>query len=548
MSNSFDDNIASKVTIRDGQSLWYNEKKKISNSAAKPINSANSHIKGVCFPYAIEHIGADLCKDLDDDPLHTSLPSGTYYGVTYTHNDNCLSAKYPMLAASIKPIAQYHIRKTYTVTNQVLETLIIDAVGNMLAVGWKMYGIALEAARRRSGYKTVDEDDLLIGSLLFDNFYEEHGEIDNSSDYDPVKTDSSYNKSDQDSLINYLDGTWGSVSQSQFDNKINAHLSNAFMSNTIKGIVQLMFGNVIKARYADADTSRYYVFGVDEMSRFGDDADFDAYVSQIKQWDEQHARVILNRYSFMPELLHDIGVYRIDTTLVVGQPNSGKDRIVINKAGNTVSVIYDETDVFKNIIDHNAITSDVIHAYLAGDSDSGTFKNQAYDDLMFTEADSYLNNELEIGDHILMNDSVLSVLLHNGLRLYNAVFIDISKLGNADNPTITKSVTMPVPCQLSAAQINISSYDIGLVSAQNALFNTTKLIDPTWTCIYGTAVSGVYVQSAEIKTGINTYAAPSDELHDINTYAVYGILLEPKVVVNSNSVLRANPDKNNNSR
>lgn len=548
MSNSFDDNISSKVQIRDGQSLWYNEKKKISNSASKPINSANTHIKSICIPYAIEHIGVDLCKDLDDDPLHTSLPSGTYYGVTYTHNDNCLSAKYPMLAASIKPIAQYHIRKTYTVTNQVLETLIIDAIGNMIAVGWKMYGLALAAGRCRSGYKVVDEDDIIFGPLLFTKEFVDYGRYVGEPNYSGVKLDSDYGKTSQDDVVNDLDNSWGTVSQSKFDNEINAHLSNAFMSNTVKGVAQLIFNNVIKARYADADTSRYYVFNIDELALEDEDPYFTTYAALIKKWDENHARVLLNRYSFLPDLLHDLGIYRLDATLVVGMPDSGKDRILINKSGNTVSVVYDESDVFKNIIDHHALTYDAINGDLAGNAGAGTLKNQAYDDLMLTESDSYLNNELEIGDHILMNDAILSVLLNNGLRLYNAIFLDIHKLGNEDNATYTCTIASPTPILLSNAQIGLTASDAGIISALATLFNTTKLIDPTWVCVYGLTVSGIFIQSAEIQTGINTYAAPSDELHDINTYAIYGILTDPKVVLESNKVLRDNPNKNNNSR
>lgn len=555
MTKSFDRNIQTKLKIRDGQSVWANMLKRISGSA---MMRTDSNVEMRCYPYAKQVIGLDFCKNIDADPLHTSLPTGTYDGVNYTHSDTCLSALYPDLASALKPTVEWFINTNIQTVSTVTVTLVIDAIGALIAAGSEIYAVALDTARSVSGFRTVDETDFSLGAFLFatvmgDDNYLDRGRLDGNQDTDPNKviiTTNSYNKSDQITATNNL-ATRYSVGQSYFDSNINAYLNNVFITPTLKGVIELLCSNIIKYRYADADTNRYVVFGSDAyMAAYSDPSAVNAAL-YIKNLADNHVQVILNRYKFMADLMRNLGFVRLNGAKprrVNGEADTSKgttNRIVLNTANNNINIVYDSADVIKNVVDHNLINADEIMNSLHG-TNPLVYPLTVYQGYIFTESDSYLNNELEINDSLLMDDGIITVLLHNGMRAYNTGFIDFYKANNSSVAQVTYSLTYPKPL-LFTSGTSLPATTSASVQAINELYNNTSLLDATWIPVF-TVDTGIIRQEFEhINTGINTYGAPVDDVQLIDSYAVTFICFDHKKIADNNQKLSENPDSNNNA-
>lgn len=552
MGKSFDRTIKTDLKIRDGQAVWSNQLKRIANNSKM---STASNVEMRCYPYAKLTIGLDFLKEVDADPNHTSLPTGTYDGISLIHSDTCLAALYPDLAASLEPTVEWWVRAQYKEYRPTTTTLIIDAIGAMLAAGSEIYAVALDAARRASGFRVTDENGFHLGAFLLGdqngtNGYYDHGLLAGQQTNDPnsrIIAVSTYNMNDQTNAVAALEADWG-ISQGQFDTKINAKLQKVFISPALKAVVELTCSNIIKFRYADADTNRYAVFGCDAYAYANATPTFANAASYIANLATNHVDTILNRYSFMADLLRSLGFIRLNGA----KPRESKegctktDRLVINTANNNINIVYDQNDVIKNIVDHNAIDYDEINNTLQGTSPA-VKPLDVYAKYMFTEADSYLNNVLEINDAILMEDGIITVLFHNGMRLYNAGFIDYYKANGANAPTITFSRTYPKPLLITSGT-TVPAATAAKVQALNEFMNNTSLIDPTWVPVF-TATSGtpaLFVQEFEhINTGINTYTAPVNDVAMIDSYAVTFICFNSKAIAENNDKLAKNPDVNN---
>lgn len=547
MGKSFDNEISSKLTIRDGQSVWGNMLKRIMSTVNN--NPTDYNIETRCYPYAKLTVGLDLCKDVDADPLHTSLPSGTYNGVAYTHSDTCLAAKYPQVAAGLKPVVEYWISQQYAVVDQVTTTLVIDAIGALIVCGTEIYGTALAEARVRSGFIAHDENNFSVGAFLFG-----HNGIANAHDLAQINGHADTAVGDIIGAVNFdmaaqqaaesTLSTHHAEGQSAFDANINYALTDCFMTPTLKSICEVFYSQVIKFRYADADTNRYLVCYPDafihqyEYARYADAAAF------IKNLRDNHVNVILQRYTFMPNLMRSIGCIRLNGAKPSDLNKTPTNRICINTTGNSVSVVYDEADVIKNVIDHNAITGDEIFATLFGTTVKPLDTIARF---IFTEADSYLNNELEIGDSILMNDGVISVLLHNGIRMYNSGFVDMYKAYNSSQCVTTYTCGYPKPIIFTSGAALPNATAAG-VMALNELFNNTSLLDATWVPVFTTDSNIMKQEYEHINTGINTYAAPIADVNMIDEYAFTFICLDATTIAANNKELSEHPDRNNKAK
>lgn len=552
MGKSFDNQIDRKWKIRDGQSVWGNFYKRLISYMAN-INNGDG-VRSKVYPYARLISGIDLAKNIDADPLHTSLPSGTYNGIAYTHSDDCLAAKYPEIASSLRPTVEFWVRQQYAVVDQVTVTLIIDAIGAMMVVGTEIYGVALAEARVRSGFKTVDEVDFRLGAFLFgtpggESQFSDFGILAgvSSNDANQIVTSATFSKTDQISTENTIQ-TNHNESQSAFDRDINSNLVYCFLTPQIKEICKLMYANIIKFRYADADTSRYLVlypdnFGGWVRDNYSGAPSYAASVAYIKNLVENHCMVILQRYSFFADMMRSLGFVRLSGARPVDNEAS-TDRICINTSANNINIVYDEADVIKNIWDHNALKIDELSVNLKDTSNTILDTVRKY---ILVESDSYLNNQLELGDSILMNDGILSVLLHDGIRLYSAGFIDIYKQSGNSVPQWTYSRTQPKIVRQTSGT-NLPGPVEAAISAVNDFFNNTRLLDPTWVPVY-TEGSGLFVlEFGDMQCGINTYAAPSDDIYMIESYSVMLICFNSDKIKSNNDTLGKDPSLNNQAK
>lgn len=552
MGKSFDRNIKSDLKIRDGQAVWSNQLKRIANNST--MNTA-SNVEMRCYPYAKMVVGLDFLKDIDADPLHTSLPTGTYDGIALTHSDTCLAALYPDLAASLEPTVEWWVRTQYKEYRPTTTTLIIDAIGVLLASGSEIYSVALDAARNISGYRVTDENGFHLGAFLFggrsgNTNYSDNGHLAGQQLTDPnniILPSSTYSNADQLAAVAALETNWNAT-QGLFDTKINSKLQKVFISPTLKAIVELMCSNVIKFRYADADTNRYGVFACDAYMNSNSTPSFTNAASFIENLATNHVDVILQRYSFMADLMRSLGFVRLNGAKPREMKDgaSKTDRIVINTANNNINIVYDENDVIKNVVDHQAINYDEIINTLKGTSPA-VKPIDVYKLYMFTESDSYLNNALEINDALLMDDGIISVLFHNGMRIYNSAFIDYYKANGSNAPTITYSKAYPKPLLVTSGT-NLPAATAAKIQAVNELFNNTGLLDPTWVPVFTSdgATPALFEQEFEhINTGINTYTAPVDDVAMIDSYAVTFICFNSKAIAENNDKLSKNPDINN---
>lgn len=549
-------------------------------------NKVNPVISKKVVPYANSVLMFDIAQ-LETNTDRTSLPTGTYNGVAYEHSDKVLSAKYPKLAAALTPIVDNVLSKYSWEINYTNETLIIDAIGCIIANSLEGYSEALMFKRALNVKNKMDEDDLPMAPLFNSN--SEHGDEKEITDWtvpvigyqlDSDAYENQLIKTGQ-ILTNYEElqneeTAFYNYSQSNMDNKINANLSRLFVSEKAKALANIIFGNFIKLRYADADTDRYVTFITLPHTENATNTymtyapDFEGIVADKAN----KVKTLTNRFTFVPEILNAIGAKRLDAS---STPNrEGKDRVTFDKTGLTLNAIYDDHDFFKNIVDHCAINP-TTYKYrikegdnvnpLTGDVTGNEFV-AAYQALIrnyvSTELDSYIGHTLEYGDSAILSDEILNVTANDGVvSLYNNYYLiqrNNASTGAAtrEEKMIVSSTTHPVNISLSRVQSGASQaqYDdldgfIVQIAALNQFLLDTGMIDPVYDFTYELGVSSAGGVSFEIDSissfyGLNSYVSHSGDMQLIKTYNTAAILVDMDAInkINDNIAGKNNQSAN----
>lgn len=554
---------------------------------SEPANDkVNSVISKKVIPYTNSVVMFDIAQ-LETNINRTSLPSGTYNGVEYENSDKVLSAKYPKLAAALTPIVDNVLSKYSWDINYTNETLIIDAIGCVIANSLEGYAEALAFRRALNIKHVLDEDDLPMAPLFNSNseHHDEKGILDWFVPIAGYQLDSDLRDNQLvisgQIMTNYeevqRDQTeFYSYSQSKMDNNINSNLSRLFVSDKAKALINLMFGNFIKMRYADADTDRYITF---VTLPHADNAS-DDYLTHSQDYEgiikdkADKVKQLTNRFTFLPEILNAIGAKRLDASSTPDR--EGRDRITFDKTGLTFNAIYDDHDFFKNIIDHCAINPTTFYYRVMGSTDvnpltgdvTGNQFVSAYQALMrnyvSTELDSYIGHTLEYGDSAILSDEILNVAANDGVvSLYNNYYL--IQRNNASKGAATKeekliisSTTHPVNISLSRVQSGASQaqYDdldgfIVQITLLNQFLLDTKIIDPVFDYTYELGVSSVGGVSLEIDSvsvyyGLNSYVSHSGDMQLIKTYNAASLFVDMNAInkINDNIAGKNNQSAN----
>jgi hypothetical protein len=551
---------------------------------------ADANVDGSISKKVVPYMNSVAIFDLaqfDENPNHTSLPSGTYNGTEYTHSSTTLSAKYPKLAASLTPIVDNVLSKYSWEINYTNETLIIDAIGCAIANSISGYAEALAFKRALNVKNVRDEDDLPMAPLFNSN--SEHGDTKGITGWYVPVTGTNVDSDNTENAVlltgqimsNYNEISTGetdfySYSQSKMDNIINANLSRLFVSNKAKALINIIFGNFIKMRYADADTDRYLTFITREHAELAGDGYLTnaVHFEQIVRDNSDVVKALTNRFTFLPEILNAIGAKRLDASSTPGR--EGQDRVTFDKTGLTFNAIYDDHDFFKNIIDHCAINSTVYHYRIANNFDvnptsgdaTGNKLIAAYQALIrnyvSTELDSYIGHTLEYGDSAILSDEVLNVTANDGvISMYNNYYlIQRNNYSTGAATTGEKMFVSSVSHPVHLSSINVVGFGSGenlhdfnalatQISVLNHFLIDVKSIDPVYDLTYRlnlTNVSGTYmdVSSVSIYYGLNSYVSHSGDMQLIKTYNAASILVDMDAInkINDNIAGKNNQSAN----